>query len=262
MNLIIGNKSQAAAYFPERYERMSSRNIESVDIRKKYDSVYISFAEQRTFDQSLKETDFMEVNVEYTSRIIEMFQGRANRIVLFGTAELWNNCSGPISIETKIDYKYSPYIKSKDALWEKIRNKREHGSWQNAVIVHPFNFNSIHRREGFLFHKIFDSIINETIHEVGNINLDRDIIHPSFLIEKTLSCSEDMIVGSGKTTNIRCFISDIFEGFGMRMEDFIKERDMTSYHHGNRFWLESDIIYDRLLEDTLSELKKHKHEKH
>lgn len=258
MNLIIGNTSQIAAYFPERYERISSRNIEGNSIQENYESVFIAFAEQRTFENSLTEKDFMKVNVEYTSKIIEMFQSRAERVVLFGTAELWNNCSGPVNIDTKIDYKYSPYIKSKEALWEKIRSKRESGLWQKTTIVHPFNFNSIHRKEGFLFHKIFDSVINETIHEVGNINIDRDIIHPSFLVEKSLLCSEDTIVGSGKTTNIKSFIRDIFEGFGMNMQDFIKERDLSSYHHTNSFWLESDNIYEKLLEDTLSELKKYK----
>lgn len=260
MNLVIGNTSQLSTYFPKGFEKISSRNI--VDVRDRYDSVFMTFAEQRTFNTSLDESDFIEANVTYTSKIVEIFESRANRIILYGTAELWNNCSGPVSIDTPIDYKYSPYVKSKEILWNTIRDKRDSGKWKNVSIIHPFNFNSIHRKEGFLFHKIFDSVINETIHEVGNINIERDIIHPVYLAEKSLDCREDMIVGSGRAINVRRFIKDIFERFEMRFEDYIIERNKSSQHQGNTFWLDSEDTYGLLLEDTVSELKKYKYEKH
>lgn len=262
MNLVIGNTSQLSAYFPQGFEKISSRNISDRSLRDRYDSVFLTFAEQRTFNASLSESDFIEANVEYTSKIVDMLENRANRIILYGTAELWNNCSGPISINTAIDYKYSPYIKSKEILWNTIRDKRDSGKWKNVSIIHPFNFNSIHRKEGFLFYKIFDSVINETIHEVGNINIERDIIHPIYLTEKSLSCKEDMIVGSGSAINVRRFIKDIFDRFGMRFEDYIIERNKSSQHQGNTFWLDSEDVYGRLLEDTVSELNRHKYEKH
>ena len=264
MNLVIGNTSQLSAYFPNSFERISSRNLTATSFSStdRYDSVFLTFAEQRTFDASLDESDFIGINVDYTSKIVDLFENKANRIILYGTAELWNNCNGPISIDTKIDYKYSPYVKSKEILWNTIRNKKDSGKWKNVSIIHPFNFNSIHRKEGFLFYKIFDSLINETIHEVGNINIERDIIHPIYLVEKSISCREDIIVGSGKSINVRRFINDIFDRMRMRMEDYIIEKDRSSHHQGNTFWLYSEDIYDRLLEDTVSELNKVKNEKH
>lgn len=264
MNLVIGNTSQLSAYFPDGFERIPSRNLTASSLFSSdaYDSVFLTFAEQRTFDSSLSESDFIEINVDYTSKIVDLFENSANRIILYGTAELWNNCSGPISIDSKIDYKYSPYVKSKEILWDTIKNKKESGKWKNVSIIHPFNFNSIHRKEGFLFHKIFDSLINETIHEVGNINIERDIIHPVYLVEKSISCREDLIVGSGKAINVRRFIKDMFDRMGMRLEDYIIERKQSSQHQGNSFWLDSEDTYDRLLEDTLSELNKFKNEKH
>ena len=71
MNLVIGNTSQLAQYFPEDYIRISSRNInlnEYVDV--KYDSVYITFAEQRTYDTNISQDEFININVTYTSYII------------------------------------------------------------------------------------------------------------------------------------------------------------------------------------------------
>ena len=46
-NLVIGNTSQLAYYFPDDYEKISSRNIEFKN--ENYDRVYICFAEQRTY---------------------------------------------------------------------------------------------------------------------------------------------------------------------------------------------------------------------
>lgn len=261
MNLVIGNNSQLSAYFPAEFQKISSRNIIESSLMDKYDTAFITFAEQRTFDSSLKESDFVEVNVDYTSNIVDLLEKKSQRIILYGTAELWNNCSGPISIDTKIDYKYSPYVKSKEILWDLIRERRISGRWENVSIIHPFNFNSTHRREGFLFHKIFDSILNKTKNEIGNINIERDIIHPVLLAEKSLSCKEDMLVGSGKAINVRDFIVSLFECMEMRFEDYIIERDASSRHHGNTFWLKSESIYDGLLKDTLYELKT-RYEKH
>ena len=49
-NLVIGSTSQLSNYFPPNYEKISSRDIDFDKIRKKtYESIYLLFAEQRTF---------------------------------------------------------------------------------------------------------------------------------------------------------------------------------------------------------------------
>ena len=54
-NLVIGNTSQLSHYFPDYYEKISSRNIDITKLySKKYDKVFLLFAEQRTF---LNESD-------------------------------------------------------------------------------------------------------------------------------------------------------------------------------------------------------------
>jgi nucleoside-diphosphate-sugar epimerase len=257
MNLIIGNTSQLSFYFPPEYQRISSRNINDKDLLDKYDNVFITFAEQRTFDKSLTENDFLEVNVLYTSKIVDLVKDRSKKVFLYGTSELWNNCNGLINIETPINYRYSPYVKSKEVLWNLIKENREKSEWDNVNIIHPFNFNSIHRKSGFLFYKFYDSIINKTINHVGNININRDIIHPSYLVRKSINCDSDILVGSGKTTNIKNFIEQIFNYYGLNMTDYIKENiESNSNHQSNTFWLETENIYDDLMNDTIKELNK------
>ena len=70
MNLVVGDTSQLSRYFPPEFNRISSRNINTTSING-YDNIYICFAEQRTFDKTLTEQDFIDVNVNYTSRIID-----------------------------------------------------------------------------------------------------------------------------------------------------------------------------------------------
>lgn len=251
-NLIIGNTSQLSHLFPSEYDKISSRNINFDD--SNYDSVYITFAEQRTFDTNLKESDFIDVNVKYTSKVIEHFSKLSKRVIVYGTAELWNAHDGGIEIETEIKYKYSPYIKSKEILWEIIKSKRDKNEWKNVNIIHPFNFNSLNRKSGFLFFKLFDALINDKITKVGNINIERDIIHVKYLIEESINCNNDIIVGSGKLTNIRDFIMDIFKYYNKNFSNYIIEEDIKSQHQDNNFWLKKDKIYKNLFLDTIQEI--------
>lgn len=255
MNLIIGGTSQLGTFLPKDYVRMSSREVNTNNV-KNYDCVYITFAEQRTFNKNLKEKDFINVNVEYTSKIVNEIQNLNKKIVLYGTFELWNSYSGPVSIDSPIKYNYSPYIKSKDMLYNLLLDKRVKGEWGNVFMIHPTNFNSIKRKEGFLFNKIFNSIINKTIIEVGDLNINRDLIHPKYLVEKSINCKEDMIVASGKLTNLKTFIKELYNSNNLNYYDYVIENDsFSSPHKNNSFWLKTNDTYDNLLEDTLDELK-------
>jgi nucleoside-diphosphate-sugar epimerase len=255
MDLIIGNTSQLVHYF-DGVESIPSRNFD-----KKvsgYDTVIITFTEQRTF-LDLDESEFIKVNVDYTSKVIDLVSPYNNKVVIFGTSELWNNHSGPIQINTPFDYKYSPYIKSKELLVNKLQEKRFKNEWKNVYILHPFNFNTPYRNKGFLFGKIFDSIINQTPITVGNIDINRDIIHPKLIKEGIKNIDKDCIVGSGQLTNVKNFIKNLYKHYNMVYENFVKEEvNKYSPHNNKNFWFSSDIKYTNLLNDTIIDIDLYK----
>jgi len=153
-NLVIGNTSQLSYYFPDDYIKISSRNIDFDKYKNdKFDRVYITFAEQRTFIENDDQL-FININFYYTIKVIDFFKDRCNKIVYYSTCELWNNCEGPIDLSLNYSYNYSPYIKSKEMISNYIKE-----NYNNVIIIYPFNFNSPYRKKGFLFSKIFDSII-------------------------------------------------------------------------------------------------------
>jgi len=253
MNIVVGDTSQLAYFFPDNFIKISSRNINIGN--QNFDTVYLTFAEQRTFNKNLSESDFIEINVNYTTKVINELLDKSKKIIIYGTAELWNNHDGAIDINSKIDYKYSFYVKSKELLYEKLLENRQKSLWHNVFIIHPFNFNSLKRKEGFLFHKIYDSLINNKINNVGYLDINRDIIHTSFLAKQSLICNEDCLVGSGKLTNIKNFITNLFGKFNKHYEDFlIEDKNAFSFHKGNEFYLKSNIIYNNLLNDTIYEI--------
>jgi nucleoside-diphosphate-sugar epimerase len=255
MNLIIGDTSQLSYFFPNDYIRISARNINFNDFNNKnFNRVYILCAEQRTFNKDLTEKDFFDVNVTLTSKIIDFFSPISKKIIVYGTTELWNMHNGPIDLSTEIMYHYSPYIKSKEILYEKVIENRIN-KWNNVIILHPFNFNSLHRKEGFLFYKIFNSLINNEKIEIGNININRDIIHTNFLVKKSLYLEYDSMIGSGILTNIQKFISDIFNFYNKKYEDYvIYDNSDYSQHKSNEFWLKTDNKYNNLFSDTINEI--------
>ncbi len=259
MNLIIGDTSQLAKYFPrQNNEFISSREINFNKPIRAYDTVYLTFAEQRTFSD-LTEREFIKVNVSYTSKVIEKIRNNCKRIILYGTCELWNNYVGAIDLSMKIDYKYSPYVKSKDILLNTILEKRDKGEWNNVFIIHPFNFNSPYRREGFLFYNVFNSIINKEIINVGDLNINRDIIHPKFLVEESIKCKNDMIVGSGYLTNIKEFVFNLYEHFGLNYYEYvIEDKNHQSPHKKNEFWLNTKNKYKDLLKENINDVKQFK----
>jgi len=88
-SLVIGNTSQLSMYFDDTFEKISSRNIDFDHYKGKfYDRIYITFAEQRTFETSLSLSDFMDINYDYTKKVIRFFSQRCKKIIYFSTAEL------------------------------------------------------------------------------------------------------------------------------------------------------------------------------
>jgi len=252
-NLIIGNTSQISNYFPKNYDRISSRNLNFGDIRNcGYENIWLTFAEQRTF---LSEADFIEVNLNYTKRVIQELKNNCEKIFIFSTSELWNQYDGAINLSLPFKYDFTPYIKSKELLCQEIISNRE--VYKNVIIIYPFNFNSIYRKPGFLFYKIFNSILTKNKEEIGNIDFNRDLIHPKTLVDESLKSNQDRIIGSGNLINVKRFVEDIFKGLNLDIDDYIIFKDQNFLNNKRSEYYNEEKIggYDLLLEKTITEIK-------
>lgn len=259
MNLVIGDTSQQSYYYPNDYKRISSRNIDLDYLRNnKFDSVYITFAEQRIYDSGV---DYITPNYLYTVEIINSLINNCNRIISFTSCELWSNSVGTISVDDKFDFDpNNGYTVSKMLLVDEIKRLRKIDDKYNKVkLLHPFYFNSVYRSKYFLFGKIFDSIINKKMIEVGNLDFYRDMVHAKFLVKKALEADTDMMLGSGKLFNVRDFVIDLYNSFNMDYFQYVKE-DKTQ--KSNSKFLRADVdwnyTYNDLLNETIEDIKNKK----
>jgi nucleoside-diphosphate-sugar epimerase len=218
-SLIIGSTSQLSYYFPLEYERISSRNIDYNKIlNKKYESIYLLFSEQRTFLG--EDLDFFKkINYDYTIEVIDKLKEVTNRLVIYSTSELWNNYDGCVSVSDPYNYNETPYIKSKELMCNHINQNKD--KYKNVIIVYPFNFNSVYRKEGFLFGKIYKSLLNNEKISIGDINFNRDLIHPKTIVDNSISTKTDILIGSGELINVKNFVKDIFNLHNKKFEDYI-----------------------------------------
>lgn len=256
MNLIIGNTSQLSHYFPDDYIKISSRKIDFNYLKNnKWDSVYITFAEQKIYDQNI---DYITPNYLNTLKIIKHLLQNSNKIVCYTSCELWSNLSGPISISTEPNFNLkNEYAISKLLLLNKIKELRKANNlYQKVIFIHPFYFNSIHRTEYFLFGKIFKSIINKEKIKVGNLNFSRDMVHPRFVVDKSIEATSDRMVGSGKLFNIRAFIKDLYRMNDMDFSQFVEETGEQSILNKQiTAKVDWNYIYDNLLTDTQNDIE-------
>jgi GDP-D-mannose dehydratase len=188
--------------------------------------------------------------------VVNIFKPISNRVIVYSTCELWNNVDGAINLNTPFDYNYSPYIKSKELLTNRIKDLRDYN--QNVIIVYPFNFNSPYRKGEFLFGKIFDSIINKKKIEIGNTDFNRDLIHPRYIVERSIKAKEDEIIGSGYLINVNKFIKDLYKEMNMVYEDYVTENSINNLQVKRKeFYSETDIkySYELLLSETVKDIK-------
>ena len=255
-SLIIGSTSQLNFYFPEEYDRISSRNIDYELINGKgYDTIYLLFAEQRTF-LSNDEKFFTDVNVDYTINVIDKIKTQCRRIIVFSTSELWNDYEGEVSVDMPYKYNYTPYIKSKEILCNKINDSKD--VYEKVFIIYPFNFNSPHRKEGFLFSKIFKSIMSKEVTNVGDLNFARDIVHPSHIVNNSITTDKDMLIGGGELINIEKFIRDLYSLSNLNYDDYIhslSENNLTNKRK-NYYSKIKYSDYDSLLKLTHNDIRK------
>ena len=262
-NLIIGNTSQQSYYYPDDYIRISSREIDFDFLtQNKWDSVYITFAEQRIYNEMFT-VSFMGINYFLTLDIIENIINNSNKIVIFTTCELWNNCVGEVNLKTEFNHTSSggltSYLYSKKNLYEEIiKRRQENINYNKVIIIHPFNFNSVYRTEYFLFGKIFDSIINKKQIEIGNTYFYRDIIHTKYLVERVISSTSDEIVGSGRLYHVNDFIRDLYKYFDMDYNYYVIENLNNKNNHSEKLYYsyqENVYTYDMLFNDTINDIK-------
>ena len=249
MDLVIGNSSQLFKYFKEYKENilgMSSRNIDFDQIRNnRYDNVFLAFAEQRTFLNEDVEF-FNKTNVEYTLNIINNIKYNSKKIVVYLTSELWNQYEGGIDISMPFIHNNTPYIKSKEILKKEIDIIREKEGI-NIQIIYPFNFSSPYRKEGFLFSKMLDVILNKNKITVGDLNFYRDIITPRIVVNNSYEVDNDVIVGSGVLVNMREFYSDLLGNFNIDYNEYITENKDIHINTREPYYLKTENKYKYLL---------------
>lgn len=259
INLVIGNTSQQSYYYPDDYMKISSRNIDLDYLKSnKFDSVYITFAEQSIYD---KNVDYISPNYTYTMNIVNSLIDNSNKITIFTSCELWSNKSGVINNDTEYDFNITnQYTLSKLIMINEIKRLRQINSKYNKVVLlHPFYFNSAYRSKYFLFGKIFDSILNKNKIEVGNLNFYRDMVHAKFLVEKAIELNKDSVIGSGRLFNVRDFIIDLYSSFNLDFFEFVKEDHTLQSNDKNiRAQVNWSYTYENLLSDTINDLKKFK----
>jgi hypothetical protein len=250
-NLVIGNTSQVSYYFPEKYEKISSRDIDYVYYKdKKYDRIYICFAEQRTYLNN--EDIFDDINVDYTMKVVKFFKNICNKIIIYGTSELWNGYNCPVTIDYDFMYARTNYIYSKDLMVKYLKNMDD----DKIIILHPFNYNTPYRKGGFLFAKIFDSIINKKQIEIGDTYFYRDIIHPKYVVERSILSQSDEIIGSGRLTHVNDFIRSLYSYFNMDYNYYVKENIGHLSTNRNIFYLKSQkCLYNNLFNDTVKDIE-------
>lgn len=254
-SLVIGSTSQLSYYFPDEYEKISSRNIDYNSFENKfYERVFICFAEQRTFLENNRDLCLFDaVNVDYTLQVISFFSKICKKLVVYGTADLWNNLNGPIDINMPFNYIETAYIRSKNNLVNRLKNS----SLNNIIVLHPVNFNSPYRSEGFLFSKIFYSIINKKNIKIGDTYFYRDMVHPKYVVERSIKSEIDEIIGSGRLIFVNDFIRDLYSNFEMDYNFYIEEEiqektDKKIYYLNTR---ECRYSYNDLLLDTIKDIR-------
>lgn len=247
-NLVIGNTSQLSMYFPDDYEKISSRNIEFID--KKYENVYLCFGEENREDYD--RDHYFDVHVDLIIKVLNHYTKTSNRVVLYGTSELWNNCNGIITNKTKYNYIQSPYVDSKRVMVE-IVNKL----FPNVIILHPFNFCSVNSKNYTIINKVIDSVINEK-----KITLDEDthyyteLLHPKFVVEQSIKAKHSDIIGSGRLIYFNDFIKILYTYFSLDYDEFVTE-EYNEEKNKNIFYLKSkQVLYNNLYNDIIREIEK------
>jgi nucleoside-diphosphate-sugar epimerase len=244
--LIIGKSSQLSYYYPNDIVKISARETISESVyNENWDIVYLFFAEQRTSYSMNKDYKnlFYSINFDLTLEILKKIKSK--KIIFLSTSELWNLCEGPISVNTDWNYTENYYTDSKSKITKKILEFDD-----RVTVFFPFNYNSIHRKESFLFYKVYKSILNKEKIFVGDLNIDRELMHASFVSKEIERKNFNDLIGTGNLINIRKFISELYRINNLNCIDFVEEsQDTNLVKKQNTFFCATKINYS--FEDTL-----------
>lgn len=251
MDLILGDTSQLSHYMPNGLVRVDSRNIPNEVFDRKWNRVYLLFAEQRTIhnNDSKYKHDFYNTNVDLTIQVAKRL--KADVIVYFSTTELWNLLEGAITIDTTYQFEQNYYTDTKYMATVEMKKL------ENVLILYPFNFNSVHRSEDYLFGKVFASVLNERKIKVGNLDIVRDLLHASWVANRSIIADCSQIIGSGTYFNVRQYIRDVYQGCGLSPDDLLEETSEFATQK-KLFYLKTDeVLYDyaQLLRDTIHDIR-------
>jgi len=226
-HLLIGQGSQLASYFPQpETELISARNwfSSSMPIDRRYETIVLAFGENRTYlEEKLTLDDFLNVNYCLTMKALERVIPFAERIVVFGTSELWSRKTGPIDLTCEYLYYPSKYIYSKYCLISRIKECYGHDS--NVRIIHPFNFNTSRRTGGFLFGKVYRSLFEKTKISLGNTYFYRDLVTVIDIVNACLDSgpSDEIIVGSGRLIHVNQLIRAMYSSLDLEYDEYVRE---------------------------------------
>jgi nucleoside-diphosphate-sugar epimerase len=271
-DLLIGSTSQLAHYWPrENTHIISSRDIDLEELKKEqWNRIYFAFSDGRTWKTAPEhDADFQEANVAQPLRLIDELHDSCNNIVFYSTAELWNHHNGALKLEQWLDssrpelsflwfdFLTTPYVRSKEAITERILSRQQEGNYQNVILLFPYAFSAPMRKEqGFLFSKVFDSIVNEKHIEIGDTYHYRELLHPKFVVRQSLAATHHQIIGSGRLIFVNDFIRDLYNAFGMEYTDFVTEDLRFSSGRGTNWLASKECLYSykELLSDTVVDL--------
>ena len=261
-SLIVGSTSQISHYLPQSFDRISSRDGYSDLLKRTWDTVYLCFGENRTYMADTTDRNlinlFYKVNCDMMVDAAEAFAPISRRVVVYSTAELWNDTSGLVSPSIPFQFKSNHYITSKYVMTMRLKDKQ---MYPNVSIAYPFNFNGIHRKGEFLFGKVFDSIFNNKKIQLGDTYYYRDLLHPSMAADESMRhvVGEDFVIGFGRVVFVNDLIRSLYNAFGMNYEDMVKEKITTHSHYRSHiFYSKSPAINTQqttLLEKMVKEIK-------
>ena len=98
--------------------------------------------------------EYIKTNVDYTFELSQKLSEENEKVILFGSSELWNNYNGPISLDLPFDYQYSHYAFSKQKLVEKVKEEQERGKMKNVFFLFTHLISTHHtENKGFFLLK-------------------------------------------------------------------------------------------------------------
>jgi hypothetical protein len=110
---------------------------------------------------------------------------------------------------------------------------------------------------------VFNSIVNEEKIEIGNTYFYRDIIHPKYVVKKSIDTDENLVVGSGRLIFVNDFIRDLYKAFNLDYDLYVIENinKFNEHEKVNEYYLESKNYlynYNTLLNETINDIKEKK----